>query len=108
MGSNYIINITCQPPEGADPPWFQLSFDAKDTVQWINPTNAQCTLTFHGGSPFPRSVTIPPGASSPVFSAANAPGPPAGWPPNKIYKTYKYTVDCVDGCSFDPGGGILP
>jgi hypothetical protein len=104
------INITCEPPEGVDKPWFELSYFWKDTVQWHNPTDKECTLTFTGGPPFPSSVTIDPsGGKSPKFSAEHAPGPPTGAPPDKPYRVYTYSVDCKGGCRFgSPGGGVKP
>jgi len=108
MGNNTIINITCLPPDGVDTAWFELYHSRHDTVQWNNPTDKQCTLTFKGGAPFPHSVTIDPQDSSPVFSADNGPAPPVDCPAEKVYRVYYYSVECARGCSFDPGGGMKP
>jgi len=105
----FKINITCEPPEGVNLPLFVLSHGRKDTVQWHNPTDKLCTLTFSGGDPFPPSVTIDPGGDSDVYSATKAGPPPPGWPSQKVYKVYHYGVDCKGGrCFKSPGGGIKP
>ena len=107
---NNVITITGQPLEGVDQPFFVLSRGNSDTVRWHNGTSNKCTLTFSGGPPFPRRVIIPAGGDSAVFSAADAPGPPAGWPTDRVYKVYRYSVDIEGGALFDesPGGGVKP
>ena len=108
MGNNIIITITCLPPDGVDIPWFELSYEANDTVKWQNTSGKECTLDFKGGHPFPHSITIEPGQESPPFSARNGPAPSPDCPPGQIYRVYYYSVTCAKGCSFDPGGGMRP
>jgi hypothetical protein len=94
--------------DGVDTPWFELSRSAGDTVQWANSTNSNCTLSF-GKKKFLKQseIDVPAKGQSIVLNASDAPAPKAGWPPNKVYKVYKYTVEC-GGVSFDPGGGMRP
>jgi hypothetical protein len=103
------VTITGTGLEGVDQPFFVLSRSRSETVRWHNSTDKECTLTFSGGSPFPRRVIISAGGFSDVFSAANAPGPPAGWPEDTVYKVYHYSVDLAGGSLFEsPGGAVKP
>jgi hypothetical protein len=104
-----VINLN-RNTEGVDPPWFELSYGRGDTVQWTAPKSVACTVGFKGDSPFApqRTFAIPARGQSPVLKPTAAAAPPAGAPPGKVYKVYRYYVDCGAAGFFDPGGGMTP
>ncbi len=110
------VNITGQELEGVDIPFFVLDRSNSETVKWHNSTDKNCILTISGGPPFgppgatvPHQVVVPPGGDSAAYKAADAQGPPQGWPDHMVYKVYHYTVNIVGGPRFEsPGGGVKP
>jgi hypothetical protein len=102
------INLNDQ-TEGVDKPWFELSRSAEDTVQWTNNNDFDCTVSF-GKKRFLnyRDIPVPRKGQSIVLHAKDAPAPPPGWPSDRVYLFYKYSVNCGDAGYFDPGGGMKP
>ena len=94
---------------GVDTPWFELSRSAGDTVQWTNNNNFDCTVSF-GNKKFlnHRDIAVPHNGQSIVLNAKDAQAAKQGWPPDKVYDFYKYSVNCGATGYFDPGGGIKP
>jgi hypothetical protein len=104
------VTINLNPDtDGVDEPWFVLSYGLHETLQWTNPTSSACTVAFKGKSPFAqRTFNIQARGQSPVLSPTPAAAPSAGASPGKVYKVYKYYVDCGAAGYFDPGGGMRP
>lgn len=110
-GTNTKIIINLNPDtDGVDTPYFELSKKAKDTVSWKNeiPGQSDCTVKFGKQTPFEEEpIVIRKDEEKGPYLPTKAADPKKGAPEGRVYKYYKYTVEC-GGVWFDPGGGMKP
>jgi hypothetical protein len=99
--------------KGVDMPWFDLSKGKHETVSWKNESGKDCMIMYHGESPFdPKNnpIGIANGQTSDPKEPTNTREPTEDEKkhPDKVYKSYEYTVACPGLATFDPGNGVRP